>query len=303
MIQPDILRAFIEANPRLVTRKQSITHPELYVLKYHRRVFYDNLWDDAGILRECRGLVVDADYNVVVQPFTKIFNRHENDTDIPADEIVTAVEKINGFMGAYTHDIKYGRIYSTTGSLDSEFVALVKKHLTPLEKVPVVPNTTYLFEICDETDPHIIVEEPGAYLIGAISTHDGKSHSQERLDCLKIKMHSHGFDVKRPDWLTTTFKEVVEQTKACRHEGFVVYGEKVALKIKSPYYLTTKLLGRMNPDKLLKCLDNKQFMHQSVDEEFYPIFDKLVAIKDDFIKLEPSDRVEVVRDLIQEHCS
>ena len=68
----DNLINFIEANPQLVQVRQSVRYPKLSVIKYKKRVFYDNLWND--ILEECRGLVVDADFNIVSRPFTKIYN-------------------------------------------------------------------------------------------------------------------------------------------------------------------------------------------------------------------------------------
>ncbi|WP_225388713.1 hypothetical protein, partial [Escherichia coli] len=58
------------------------------------------LWSIDSRLLECRGIVVDADDNVVIWPFTKIFNRFENGTDLPADELVDVVRKVNGFMAS-----------------------------------------------------------------------------------------------------------------------------------------------------------------------------------------------------------
>ena len=50
----------------------------LSVLKYSRKVFYDNLWNKDKRLLDCRGMVVDSDDNIVVWPFTKVFNLYEN---------------------------------------------------------------------------------------------------------------------------------------------------------------------------------------------------------------------------------
>ena len=68
MIDIKKIREFVENNPGLVTRKESIRYPGLFVLKYKRKVFYDNLWTPE--LQELRGLVVDEDWNIVVHPFT-----------------------------------------------------------------------------------------------------------------------------------------------------------------------------------------------------------------------------------------
>ena len=41
------LKKFVEDNPKLVTMRNSVAYPELYVLKYARRVFYDGITNDA----------------------------------------------------------------------------------------------------------------------------------------------------------------------------------------------------------------------------------------------------------------
>ena len=154
----------------------------LAVLKYKNNVFWDNLWNVDKRLLDCRGLVVDSEDNVVIWPFTKIFNRFENGTDLPADQPVDAVRKVNGFMasvGVYKGQL----IVSTTWSLESDFATLAKNHIVSecddieyFIKWTESAKATFLFEICDPSDPHIIEEEPGAYLIGArIQNPDGTS--------------------------------------------------------------------------------------------------------------------------------
>lgn len=64
----DLVGSYLKKD--LIVMKQSVQHPQLSVVKYKRKVFFDNLWDD--FLVECRGLVIDTDYNVVVNPMTKI---------------------------------------------------------------------------------------------------------------------------------------------------------------------------------------------------------------------------------------
>ncbi len=265
------IREFVENNPKLVTRKESVRYPGLYVLKYTRRVFYDALWNVGdGILTELRGRIVDEDYNTMVAPFKKIYNRGENGTDFPLDADVTYVEKINGFMGAKTHNnLRNEIIYSTTGSTDSPFAAMVEKHLNAF--VPEM-GWTWLFEICDPEDPHIVYEYPGAYLIGARNLYTGEMKSEEDLDYYAKRQ---GFP--RPEWGTGKFSEVVANVKKARFEGYVVYGKcdvvggDNALKIKSPYYLTKKLFARIGKERLCSSwlLDCKK----TIDEEYYPLID------------------------------
>ena len=57
------LQKFVAENPMLVKMRET-SNPELFVLKYQRSVFFDNLWDE--YLEECRGTVVDKDFNLTL---------------------------------------------------------------------------------------------------------------------------------------------------------------------------------------------------------------------------------------------
>ena len=96
------LKQFVENNPNLVSMRET-SHAGLYVLKYKKRVFYDSLWNE--YLEECRGTIVDKDFNVVSRPFTKVYNFgvESKAPKISLDTNVTAYRKVNGFMVAMTH--------------------------------------------------------------------------------------------------------------------------------------------------------------------------------------------------------
>lgn len=287
------LRKFVENNPRLVLRKASERYPDLYVLKYHNRVFYDNLWTPE--LEECRGTVVDENWNVIVRPFRKIYNRFERDTDIPLDETVTAIRKINGFMGAVTWRPERNQIiYSTTGSLDSDFTRLAEQHLKYF-----VPShhfgqpITWLFEICDAADPHIIQEDLGAWLIGGRNVVTGEMLPEDVLDSVAETQ-----SVLRPGWWRGRFSDAVQQTKACRHEGFVVYGKDTSLKMKSPYYLTKKLFARLKRERL--CSQWLEDNRQKIDEEYYPLVDYINENRVEFGLLQEQDRLRFIEDFLSQ---
>src|SRR5210317_2114978 len=97
------LKQYTEDNPNLVNVRQSERYPELQVVKYKNKVFYKDLWTPE--LCEMRGLVVDKDWNVIVRPFDKIFNRGELlAPNWDHGEPVIAVRKVNGFMACLTKD-------------------------------------------------------------------------------------------------------------------------------------------------------------------------------------------------------
>ena len=228
--------------PELVTVKH---FQNLRLIKYKRKVFYDNLWTPN--LQECRGLVLDDEDNIVSRPFTKIFNYQENNTTIPLDEKVLWTKKHNGFMAAQT-----GNLVTTTGSFDSDFTTMAREFLHPTKM-----TGTLLFEIVHPSDPHIIVEKPGAYLIGIRDLHTNKPYNSylEKEEFLDDLAEFHGW--LRPEYGSAVFGDLLEQLKQVKHEGFCIYGSK-NFKVKSPYYLQSKAIAR----------SNKQL---SLDEEFTPL--------------------------------
>lgn len=289
------IKDWVQNNPKLVRMVPSTSYQGLYVLKYSRSVFYDNLWND--YLINMRGLVVDKDFNVIVRPFTKIFNRFENNTDIPLDANVISVRKVNGFMGAVTRDPKYGLIFSTTGSLDSDYAKMVRKHLDHVNPLMFTTGQTYLFEICDEADPHIVPEMFGAYLLEVqlVEWEDKRPFSQSYLD-----ETAHNLFINRPEHEITTFGEVVNEAKSCKHEGFVVHQcdePYTVLKIKSPYYLTKKFVARMKGENLEKMLDNGSWKERA-DEEYYPLFEYLTENKK-IVIMKEQDRLTMIREFLE----
>lgn len=286
------LKEFVENNPKLVVRRESHRYPGLFVLKYHRKVFYDALWTPE--IQEFRGMVVDADYNIVVHPFTKVFNRFEQGTDIDLDEEVVAVKKINGFMGVVTVTNSHGVLYSTTGSLDSDFADLVRKHVPDTSGMRV--GYSYIFEICDETDPHIIPEKTGAYLIGMRDCHTGEMLSEQMLDDWAKALNIHGW--MRPSWAVCKFVHIVMAAKLCQHEGFMVYGKDTSLKIKSPYYLVKKLLARMTEKRFENNWLDTQQMREIIDEEYFPLLAHIRENREEFRVMNEQDRLTFMRDYL-----
>lgn len=270
----------------------------LSVLKYKNNVFWDNLWDTDPRLLECRGMVVDADDNVVIWPFTKIFNRFENGTDLPLEKEVCVVRKVNGFMAAATvHNGNF--LVSTTGTLDSEFAVMAKDAIN-FERNSRMVNSNFwgklnlMFEICDKSDPHIVTESPGAYLIGARNKETGDVLSEKELDSLSLFM-----DWKRPQWANVPFGEAVEAAKNVKHEGYIIRdiaSGELLLKIKSSHYLVKKFLMRGGQNKWDLIFDDPKTAKKRVDEEFYSLIDwiRWAYTKDEWSGLTSQERREKI---------
>jgi hypothetical protein len=277
----------------LIRKKESIKYSGLFVHKYANSVFYKNLWDQDENLLESRGRVYNSKGEVVINPFTKVFNYGENNTTIDDQELCLYVEKMNGFMACCTYVKEFDEvIVSTTGSLDSLYANMAREMMPrAIKAIESSKNdTTYIFEICHPSDPHIIQENVGVYLIGAreVSSTEKYSSSFPREETLdKI---AKVLKVTRPSYGLATFSNIKTKTNNCKHEGFMVYScdTQQVLKLKSPYYLSSKAIARKKD--ILK-LDKSR-----VDEEFYPIIDALLTKPE----LSEQQRLEFIRDYFKE---
>lgn len=244
----------------------------LSVFKYSREVFYKALWNTNPLLLEARGMVLADDGTKVIWPFTKVFNHHENGTELDLDTQVIAPRKVNGFMAAcrfWNGEL----IVSTTGTLDSDFAKIARKHIEALLSVKVLKalakSYTMLFEICDESDPHIVEEEAGAYLIGARFMATGQMVPEIMLDAMAIQTGA-----RRPEVFRGTFRQVLALLDDCKHEGYMVRladTEETVMKLKSPHYLTKKFLMRMGQKKVDAMFEDKEEFLKTIDEEFYRV--------------------------------
>lgn len=287
------LQKFVLENPKLVTMKE--TSPGLFVLKYRKNVFYDNLWNDH--LEECRGTIVDKDFNVVSRPFTKIYNYGvEARSPKLADDVrVAAFRKVNGFMVAVTWhngDI----LVSTTGSTDNDYVNMARE-LLDLDKARKVcaqyPMYTFMFECVHRNDPHIVPEVEGMYMLGCrANTWD----SEVLCDGKALDLWADKFGARRVESYVMRIDDLIKASKVVRHEGFVFYTSYgVSAKIKSPFYLTNKWMSR-NPrtDKLL----TKEFKEQ-IDEEYYPMLEHIRANIVEFTALDEQGRLAWIRKYLE----
>lgn len=290
------LRKFVESNPKLVSMKSA--GEGIYVLKYSKRVFYDDLWNE--YLEECRGTVIDADYNVVSRPFTKIYNYgiEKQAPVLDKSTLVNAYRKVNGFMVAVTWhngDI----LVSTTGSTDSDYVKMARE-LIDVERYRKVCrewyNTTFMFECVHRNDPHIIPETEGMYLLGyRAKSWDASSVNP---DPKLLRMLAVDFDTLPVDHTVTTVGELLDTVKTVRHEGFVFYArDGVSAKLKSPYYLTSKWVAR-NP-RTDKLVDMNNDIKKNLDEEYYPLVDAIRANIAEYTLMDEQARLAWVRKFME----
>ena len=287
----DELAGYVKANSKLVSMKPA--GDGIYVLKYKKKVFYDNLWND--FIAECRGTIVDDEFNVVSRPFTKIYNYgiEKEAPVLPADTVVDVYRKVNGFMVAVTWH-NGGLLVSTTGSTDGDFVAMARE-LIDVERYRRVCaewyNTTFMFECVHRNDPHIIPETEGMYLLGY---RPKDWTSKVSLTPKMLRMLEIEFGTIPVEHFRMSMAELLNAVKSVRHEGFVFYtADGVSAKIKSPYYLTSKWVAR-NP-RTDKLVDLNRDIKQNLDEEFYPLVDAIRANIVEYTAMDEQARLAWVR--------
>jgi ATP-dependent RNA circularization protein (DNA/RNA ligase family) len=295
----DELKNFVENNPKLVTKKAT-SIPGVYVLKYTKTVFFKGLWNE--YLEECRGTLIDENYNVVARPFTKIYNRGERNTDIPRDTKVIVARKINGYMGSitmYNDQI----ICSTTGSVDSDYAKLLWQHveLVGIDKFikffQRYRNTTLCFEVVDPSDPHIIREGYGLWLLGMRDNkwEAGEYSRHAYFSEMSLDLFAEELGVKRPHHFVCQFGDLVKDLPNVQHEGWVVHSGETTLKMKSPYYNIKKFFARKsNVDDVVA--DNAK---EKFPEEYYPLIDYIKSNLVTFNEFNEQERLAYIENFLR----
>lgn len=299
---PEQLKEFCTNHPKLVVRKESTRHPGLFVLKYSRRVFYENLFGKYPILEELRGLVVDVDFNIVSKPFLKIFNYGENGTgaELKDDDLVYSTRKVNGFM-ATVKNYNGKLLVSTTGSLDSEFVDMAVEYVGGIAPHMLSPYLTYMFEICHPKDPHIIPEKAGAYLLAVIEQSTGQTlYSYDYFNCSEMVELTFGHFPETIDineWHNPRpimrFGDLKAEVKECQHEGFVItpVGASYTFKWKSPHYLVLKMFARK--------ADILTLQKNRIEEEYYKMVEYLRKNATEFNAMDEQNRLRYMRKFLE----
>ena len=302
-------------------RKDSVTgqkkaHEDGFkIYKYSKRVHFKKLWKTNPWLEKARGLVLDPMGNIIVHPFDKLYNFGEYNVGqrVPKDKKVQVIEKVNGYLGCISkHPFKNELLLSTTGSLghDAPYVKMIGDFITPELNGKLINffknnDMTLMFEVVHKNDPHIIEyseKDYGLWLIGARKKDlKAQTESEEYLDRISKTL---GF--KRPQWEEKTFGEVLESLQTSQLEGFMIRDgdtHEPMMKIKTNYYLVTKFVGRMGGN-MVKMMFNhpEKFKEDKVDEEFYPIVDKIISkiSENDFNEMPQSERVLFVREIVNE---
>jgi len=75
---------------------------------------------------------------------------------------------------------------------------------------------------------------------------------------------------------------------------FDSHTKELLFKLKSPFYLVSKFLGRSNEESIDRKLNKNH-----VDEEYYPLIDHIKENKDIFNQLSELDKITFIQNFLE----
>ena len=251
-------------------------HPEadIFIYNYTAKVQYGKLWNEVTL--QTRGLILDANMNVVARPFGKFFNLEEHSPEELPQLPFDVFEKMDGSLGIlYWIDDK--PFIATRGSFESDqaikateiLYRLYSHTFTYLDK-----SSTYLFEIIYPQNRIVVdygdIED--LYLLSRICNTTGKD--------LPI-FDNIGFPiVKKYDGINNL--EVLRAIELDNKEGFVIRfanGFRVKMKF-ADYVRLHRVITNVSNVTIWEYLsEEKDFdeLMEKVPDEFYDWVKKIQA--------------------------
>jgi RNA ligase len=226
MINKQLLREMLDERMVIIQK-----HPgaALFIYNYTNKAQYEGVWNE--ITLQCRGLILDADLNIVSRPFKKFFNLEEHPADVIPNEPFEVFEKLDGSLGIlyWLGDVPH---IATRGSFISEQAVhasgiLLERYNTGFDQLD--RNLTYLFEIIYPQN-RIIVDygdKDDLVLLAVIDNKTGEDLSLPDIGFPIVKKYNGISDFK-------LLKDLAEENR----EGFVIrFKSGLRAKVKFAEYL------------------------------------------------------------------
>jgi RNA ligase len=253
-------------------------HPslDLYIYNYSQKCQYDKVWNAETLA--CRGLVMDAIWNIIARPFNKFFNYEEVLDKLP-NEPFTALEKMDGSLGIV---FKYNgdEVVATRGSFTSEQAIYAEKILNKYPNFISSMNDefTYLCEII-YPENRICVNygtDEKLVLLSIIQTKTGIELPYENL-----KEYAYEMPVVKKYECTTSLQEL-QSLNFDNQEGFVIrYKNGYRVKVKFEEYVRLhRIITCVSTITIWESLKNGEPLDElisRVPDEFYDFVKSTVS--------------------------
>jgi len=259
-----------------VTKRPHFSLP-YFIYNYSPAVQYSNKWNDVTL--NCRGLILDADYNIIARPWKKFFNLGQVNLPIQFDDPVEVMDKADGSLGIlypalHPMGLDVSWNIATRGSFASEqaihATALWKKKYANLDPGP---GYTMLFEIV-YPENRIVLNYDGMddlILLGAVENRTGYYHGPNEA---RFMWHERG-PLRLAEWPgpvvdVYNYKSISEAIGAMgrkNKEGYVIRSHNFLVKVKEPDYLELhRLVTNMTPKTIWEQLKGGKSISQIVSD-------------------------------------
>ncbi len=221
---------------------------DIFSVNFSREAFYKQSWN--YLTTRARGLFIGKNDEIYARSYDKFFNigeRSETESHNLAKNLwfpIKIFKKYNGFLGIV--GLKDDEVlYLSKSSNSSIFAELVKKHLQKYEEklLPILKEWySFIFEICDKTDEHIVEENERPILLDIVKN----SYEYEKLDYSYIENFSKNswLECKKLECIVNNeqeLQEFLQNAKSVKHEGFILeWATGFMTKTKSLHYLFWK---------------------------------------------------------------
>jgi len=248
----NVLNTYID-NKKILANK----HPEydIWILNYSKDTQFERTWDIYTL--SCRGLVIDAEGNVLARPYKKFFNYEEVCDKIDMNRRFEAYEKMDGsliILFYYAKEQKW--IVASRGSFISKQAVLAQEILNKYNIENLNKTNTYVFELISKFNRIVVnysdVED--LVLLGCIDTKTGEETSYDEM----CNTYKEIFPIvkryfKYDDVISIADLKLLEEDN---REGFVVRfenGERIKIKFKS-YVKLHGIVTNLSSKDIWKCL-------------------------------------------------
>lgn len=248
-----------------VTSRRHPTLP-LWIFNYAPHVQYSNKWNDVTL--NCRGLILDEDFNIVARPWKKFFNLGQVNLPIQTTDPVEVMDKADGSLGILYPTLD-GYAVSTRGSFESTQA----KHATALWDVEyamyhnfneILREYTYLFEIVYPSN-RIVLNYDGMddlILLGAVENKTGYYVGPREANAM-LGWMGPVVDVYEFNTISDALGQMGRENK----EGYVIRSHNFLVKVKEPDYLELhRLVTNMTPKTIWEQLKGGKSVSQIVSD-------------------------------------
>jgi RNA ligase len=276
-------------------------HPELplTIYNYAEKAVYTRTW--TPVTRQCRGLVVHDNGDVIARPWPKFFNLGEQGHDWGGGRVpVEAVDKLDGSLGIL---VQAGQqhLIATRGSFTSEQAEHATRHYAEryAGRWSPAPWLTYLFEIvypanrivCDYGQLDDLI------LLGAVDTVTGQAYGPNDLYVERWPGPRATIAPYR------TIEEVLQAPDRKGAEGYVCRitgGPDAGLMVKikqADYVAAHRIITGLNARTVWEAVgdDNVDGLLTALPDEFHDwVLDQATAIRTAAVRASVKARTEFV---------